>query len=273
MTAMNPTLGWQAELHLGFEQQAERTVLRHRRQRGPLAVQRPFYPEGEVCHAYILHPPGGVVGGDSLNLTLQVAGAALLTTPGATKFYRSAGPLATLHQQFTLTTGSLEWLPQENIYFPGAQVQLHQQIHLSAEAAYLGWEIHCLGRPAIAERFTHGGLNLHTALYRAGRPLLLERFMVQTPADLSAAAGLRDYPVLGTLLATPAATDLRDLARPLCVEVREGIAGVTLLNGVLVVRYLSHNTAEVHRLFRALWVLLRPALTGRAAVQPRIWHT
>ena len=113
--------GWQARLDLGFEQRAGRTVLAHKRQFGPLTVQRPFYPEGGPCHLYVLHPPGGVVGGDRLAVSVLVAeGAhALITTPGAAKFYRSAGPRADVVQRLSVDAGgALEWFPQENILFP-----------------------------------------------------------------------------------------------------------------------------------------------------------
>ncbi|MGB5651682.1 MAG: urease accessory protein UreD, partial [Sedimenticolaceae bacterium] len=83
-------------MRLGFRAGPDSTVLAERQRHGPLAVQRPFYPEGGVCHVYLLHPPGGVVGGDVLGIDVKLAqGAqALITTPGATKFYRSAGALA-----------------------------------------------------------------------------------------------------------------------------------------------------------------------------------
>ena len=84
--------GWVARLALRFEQRAGRTVLAHRSHEGPLAVQKPFYPEGDVCHVYLLHPPGGVVGGDRLTIEIEVASDAhaVITTPAAGKFYRSA---------------------------------------------------------------------------------------------------------------------------------------------------------------------------------------
>jgi len=91
-----------------------------------LAVQRALYPEADLCHVYLLHPPGGVAGGDLLNISIQVrdGGAALITTPGATKFYRSVAPRAFVRQSLKIMNGSLEWLPQENILFPGANVGL-----------------------------------------------------------------------------------------------------------------------------------------------------
>lgn len=269
------TQGWQAELRLGFAQRSTKTVLASRSQRGPLAVQRPFYPEGEVCHAYVLHPPGGVVGGDQLQMHFQVApnAHALLTTPGATKFYRSAGLPAQQHQHFQVTQGCLEWLPQENIFFPGANTALHSTIHLDTTAQYIGWEIHCLGRPVIDETFATGRALFKTALYRDGKPLLLERLLIADETALHHAAGLRGQPVVATLLATPASTAVLELARTQCAELPIGQAGATLLNSVLVVRYLGNSTAQAHRLFRAIWQAIRPLVTGRTATSPRIWNT
>ena len=116
-------IGWSANLSLGFQLIEDKTVLAHRARKGPLAVQRPFYPEGGTCHVYLLHPPGGVVGGDSIIINAKVGNQAeaLVTTPGATKFYRSAGSIAFQNQNLSISKdGCFEWFPQENIFFPGA---------------------------------------------------------------------------------------------------------------------------------------------------------
>jgi len=79
-------MGWHAALELGFAAASGATRLARRKHRGPLVVQRPFLPEGPgVAHVYVLHPPGGLVGGDELTLDVEVdAGAhALVTTPAA----------------------------------------------------------------------------------------------------------------------------------------------------------------------------------------------
>lgn len=266
---------WQAELSLGFVKRSDKTILATRRQRGPLAIQRPFYPEGDVCHAYVLHPPGGVVGGDQLdiNLTIDSSAHSLLTTPGATKFYRSGGRQAQQTQHFTVT-GTLEWLPQENIFFPTAQTQLSTQIHLGTDARYIGWEIQCLGRPAINERFETGHLTFVTQVYRDNKPLFIDRLNIQTDHDLSGTAGLRQQPVTATLLATPATDQTLEQARLCCAQpLAQGDAGVTRVNDVLIVRYLGNSTAEAHRLLRAVWHVIRPTVTERTAVPPRIWNT
>src|SRR5262245_60723646 len=165
--------GWKAELELGFERDGGRTVLARRRHDGPLVVQRALYPEGEeVCHAIVVHPPAGVAGGDELVLDVQAEKAAFaqLTTPGAGKWYRSAGPWASQKLSFDVD-GTLEWLPQETIVFDGALAELECEVRLGSAARYLGWEIVCLGRTGSGERFSRGTLRLHNRIVRDGRPL------------------------------------------------------------------------------------------------------
>ena len=267
--------GWQASLRLGFTAPAEKTLLSERRHLGPLTVQRPFYPEGSPCHVYLLHPPGGVVGGDRLNIDVEVKqGAhALLTTPGASKFYRSAGPLALQQQDLRLHDGTLEWLPQENILFPGARLRLESRIQLSSAARFIGWEIHCLGRPAIGELFDRGEVSFRLALYRAGKPLLIDRWQVCGPADLQGSASLRNHPVVATWLATGADDTALELARATLPQPLQGHLGITLLGELLVARYLGDSTEEARRLFLGLWSQLRPLLIDREACPPRIWAT
>jgi urease accessory protein len=116
--------GWQATLDLHFQHRGGKTVLTSARHVGPLTVQRPFYPEDDTCHLYLLHPPGGIVGGDELTIraALDSGCHTLITMPGASKFYRSSGAQAHLHQRLTLAERStLEWLPQDAIFFPGAR--------------------------------------------------------------------------------------------------------------------------------------------------------
>ncbi len=269
----SPNTGWQAELELGFAPRPGRTALIHRKQRGPLAVQRPFYPEGDTCHLYLLHPPGGVVGGDSLNIQAEVAtGAhAVVTTPGATKFYLSAGDTARQTQSLRVDpNASLEWLPQENIFFPGAITQLKTRVELAEGARFIGWETQCLGRPVIGERFNAGHADFRLQIERGGRPLLLERLTV-TPARLGAAAGLRGQPVNAALIATPVTPNELDRVRELIADQPD--TGATLFDDLLVVRHLGNSTERCRKLFIQIWSAIRPAVIGRAPCPPRIWST
>ena len=262
---------WKAELALEFEARGARTVLAARRHDGPLVVQKPLYPEGgEVCHAIVVHPPAGVAGGDELELEARAGeGAhALLTTPGAGKWYRSAGPWAAQRLRFEVC-GSLEWLPQETIVFSGAMARLETDIRLQGDARYLGWEILCLGRTGSGERFSRGELRLSTRLYRDGKLLWLERGRLEGGgALLDSPAGLQGKPVCATLVAA-SAFPMIDLAA--CREVES--LSVTQLPGVLVARYLGDSSEAAKCALREAWTILRPSLFGRDAQSPRIWST
>ncbi len=274
--------GWLAQLELGFAQNnscapVSRTQIKHSRHIGPLRVQRPFYPEGNLAHVYILHPPGGVVGGDQLQITLEVANKAqvLCTTPGSGKFYLSAGEWAFLQQSFRIKAGaSLEWLPQENILFAGARLRVRTRIELEDDAVFIGWDISCLGRPASHERFDHGGFDSRLSFYHNQQLLLVENQRVLDKKTLSAAAGLRGHPIQATLLAFPCSEDHLESVREYLIK--NGASkrlGVTLIDGLLVVRGLGNNGESLRQKLTEIWHILRPKLLGRSALQPRIWAT
>ncbi len=270
--------GWRAELALGFERRAQRTVLARRRHDGPLVVQKPLYPEGEaVCHAIIVHPPAGIAGGDVLECAVQLddGAQALLTTPGAGKWYRSAGPWAQQRLVFDVAAGGcLEWLPQETILFDGTRAALDTEVRLAPGARYLGWEILCLGRTGSGERFAHGECSLHTRLRVDGRSVWLERGRITAGGLLMQAhAGLAGCSVSGTFVATGAPVDDALLAACRGLSPARGQGAVTRLPRLLVARYLGHSGEAAREYFAALWRLLREPFAGRAAVEPRIWRT
>jgi urease accessory protein len=224
---------------------------------------------------YLVHPPGGIVGGDQLALDVQVhpGSHALLTTPAATRFYRAGPhPAAVLRQELHVHDAALEWLPQETIVFDGARAASRTVVRLRGEARFAGWEITCLGRPANAERFLQGTLAQDFLLYHDGRPLLFDRLRLagDSPA-LAAPWGLAGAQAQGTLLVYPAAdlpvASLRDAAR---TGVRHAL---TQVGHVLLCRAQADEAEPIRQLFSELWLRLRPALLGREAVAPRIWAT
>lgn len=269
------TSSWEAQLDLTFTARPEKTVLSERQQRGPLAVQRAFYPEGEVCHLYILHPPGGVVGGDQLqiNVDLQESAQALMTTPGATKFYKSQGDVAFQQQTIKVDNdASLEWLPQENIYFPGAKAQMRTQINLAETARFVGWETHCLGLPANEQQFTQGYLSLDFSLSRNDQPIVIERMKINQDRLMSV-TGLRGNSVMALFVATPSDNDMLTQARTVLEGYPNLLLAATLVEDCLLVRYLGNSTAQCRAIFTKLWMALRPMILNREATAPRIWAT
>ena len=270
--------GWRAQLDLGYRRLGERTVLTKRVHTGPLVVQKSLYPEGDaVCQNVIVHPPGGIVGGDALAVNVDAGPCThvQLTTPGAAKCYRSGGAFARQRIGLRAVRGAvLEWLPQETIIFDASKIELELSIELFDDARFLGWDVVCLGRTAAGERFDHGALRQRLTLTRDGIPVFAERAVLSGGAPLlRSPVGLHGNPVFGTfLVAAPIVTHaMLESCRQVSVMAGEG--AVTRLPGVVIARYRGASAAAARHYFVDLWRKLRPALALRAAVPPRIWAT
>jgi urease accessory protein len=277
----DPSQGWQARIELEFHGEGARTTLARNDHHGPLVVQKPFYPEGDLAHVYLVHPPGGVCGGDSLavSLDLKDRAHALATTPAAGKFYRSAGQAATLAQHFCVGDGaSLEWLPQETIVYDGAVADMATRVELSPSAAYLGWEIVCLGLAASNKPFTSGVFRQRLEITRAGRPLLIENLHCRGgDQSLAAPWGLSGRTVAASFACTAgpdilaaALAAARSAIAPFAVD---NLASASACDDLIVCRFLGHDSATAKRTFIAAWRALRPLTRGRPAQPPRIWAT
>ncbi len=193
-----------------------------------------------VCHAIVVHPPAGIAGGDELviDIALREGAGALLTTPGAAKWYRTAGPWAKSRVAIAAEAGStVEWLPQGTILYDGALADIGWEARIAATTRLVAWDIVCLGRTGSGERFTKGRLRLDARLYRDGKLAWLERGRIEPESPLAASpAGLAGRSVAGTMIA--AAPVIEDEWLALCRDVApaEGEAAVTRLPGLLVAR-------------------------------------
>jgi urease accessory protein len=272
------TEGWRASLRLGFERNGACTRLRSRSHSGPLVVQRPLYPEGEVvCQTIVVHPPGGVAGGDALEIDIAAnAGAhAQLTTPGASKWYRGFGRGAGQSVRVRVEEdGVCEWLPQENIVFDGAMARMSLDIDIAAGGSFCGWEVVCLGRLSGGAPFAKGEFRQELNVTLDGRIALCERALIRAEDQrLSAAPLLAGMPAFGTLVAAgpPLRREVLEAAR--AATARHERAAVTVVDGVLVVRWLGSQAQAARAAFSDVWSIVRPWYCGRSAVAPRIWAT
>ncbi|MEX5922801.1 urease accessory protein UreD [Providencia huaxiensis] len=271
--------GWLAEIFLRYELKRGITRLTDKQHIGPLMVQRPFYLEQGIAHTYLLHPPGGVVGGDKLliNIDVQPNAHALLTTPGATKFYRSAGGVARQVQTLTVANdGFLEWLPQENIFFPKAQARLETHIHLGLQARFIGWEMQCLGRPVLNEWFEDGDIRGRLNFYIDNKLTLTESLWINGLQNQLAI--MHEYPMLGSLYIYPATDELKEVIHqslnPLFVSKNKPIEyGLTDVDGILVLRLLGSQTEPMMACFVQIWQATRQHWLGYCPEPPRIWAT
>ena len=270
--------GWEARLDLSFRRDATRSVLASRRHSGPLRVQKALHPEGpEVCQAIVVHPPGGIVGGDRLEIAVEVGphAHAQLTTPGAAKWYRSGGADAVARTRLEVgEAGVLEWLPQESLLFDGARAAITLRIDLAAGARFVGWDIVGLGRTASGERFATGRLHQTIELRHDGELAWCERTVLDggSPA-LQSGAILAGAPAFGTMIVAGVRVADATLAACRSIVCVNGDCAVTRLPHVLVARYRGASAIDARTYFALQWHALRPIVVGRAAVAPRIWNT
>lgn len=281
-----PTGGWSALLQVHLQQRDGRTVLAHNRHQGPLRVQKLLQPGPHApAQLLLVHPPGGIAGGDELQLDLRIDGPAraLVTTPGATRWYRSSG--ATALQQVRLQIGSsatLEWLPQDNIVQDHALAHSTLHIDLEGDAALLGWDVLQLGQPLVGRPFQQGQWLQDLQLRRDGRLLLAERCLY-TPQLLQQAAPqqLAGHTVVGSLWANggklgqdpePVLAACRDLLQH-GSDVVAGVSWLEAPTACLCLRALAHDAQLLRDRLLQIWALLRPLVIGHPASIPRIWKT
>jgi urease accessory protein len=246
--------------------------------RGPLRVQKALYPEGpSPCHAVVLHPPGGIAGGDALEIAVDVgAGAhALVTTPGAAKWYKANGRRASQDVRLAVA-GALEWLPQETIIFDAAAARSTIDIELADGASMIGWDIVAVGRAAAGERFAQGDFSQTIRLRVGGALVWVERTrLVGGDGLLDSPIGLAGRHVFGSLWATGPTIDDNTLEQARAALAEHGTAAplTRLAPRLLVARTSAGSTPAVRAALGAAWSVLRPLVLQRPAVPPRLWAT
>ncbi len=241
-------------------------------------MQKALYPEGPaVCQAVVVHPPGGIVAGDSLRIEVDAGlGAhAQLTTPGAAKWYRSAGSAARSDTLLRVAAGAfVEWLPQETMLFDGARAAIRFTVELDGDARYIGWDVAQLGRTASGERFATGRLQQAVELLRDDEMLWCERTVLDGGTRaLQSGAVLDGAPVFGTMIAAGVDIEAGVLAACRAASPTSGAGAVTRLPQLLVARYRGGCAQAARTYFASLWRVLRPEFAGLDAVAPRIWNT
>ncbi|MGJ8619897.1 MAG: urease accessory protein UreD [Methylophilaceae bacterium] len=274
---------WEARLNLDFKSLNGRSYLAKNLHFGPLVLQKTLYPESDaVCHGVVIHPPGGVAGGDELTLNINVnKGAhALLTTPGAGKWYKANGLFAKQQLQFEVGENAyLEWLPQENILFDGSKVSFSGKVTLAKKAKFAAWEVLCLGRQAQQERWQAGELKQNLHIFREGKLIWNECASIHpSHLALKSIVGTHGRVVSASFVVAAGAVpvDVLDACRAIKPqhELDENARyGVTALPEIFAARYVGQSTQCAKAYFEMLWQCLRPWYANREMLRPRIWNT
>jgi urease accessory protein len=276
--------GWHGRLALHYTRDSHGRTVAHDRHDGPLRVLQRLYPEGPgICHHVLVHPPGGVAGGDVLELQarLEPGTHALVTTPGATRFYRSAGRKAVQRAELVLQGDArLEWLPLEGIAYDGCIAENHVRFTLDQAAQLIGWDVLALGLPAAEAPFARGQF-----LQQVEWPgHWLERGLLRGDDALlrSSPLGLAGHEVLaalwfasGSAWAPELAQGLLDDARALCAaSPLAASAGCTQAQpGLVLLRVLAARVEPAMALLQAVRGCWRERAWGLPPVAPRIWRS
>lgn len=272
---------WHAQLDLNYRLEAGRTVARHQHS-GPLRILQSLYPEGDgICHNVLVHPPGGLVGGDTLDITVTVGSGAhgLVTTPGATRFYRSEGAPAVQQAQLRLHAGArMEWLPLEAILYSGCMAENRLTFDLAPGAELIAWDLTALGLPHAGQPYAHGTFCQHIEM----PGVWLERGAIDATDTrlLSSPAGLAGHTCVASLFfatGSPIGRERRELALDTARQRVQGHAlqswaGVSSPNPqVTVLRVVAPQVEPVMALLKQVWAAWRGALWNMPATLPRIW--
>ena len=274
-------MAWHASLQINYQREAERCVARHQHS-GPLRLLQSLYPEGDaVCHNVLVHPPGGLVGGDTLDLRVQCGphSHGLITTPGATRFYRSGGALALQQTHLQLQAGArLEWLPLEALCYSGCIAENRLTMELQPGAELMGWDVVALGLPKADQPFATGQLTQHIELpgvwLERGRIAAEDQRLLHSPLGLAGNACIANL-----FFVTGQAMERQ--RRELALETARAVlgqhalaAGVTSPHPqVIVARVLAPLVEPAFALLRQIRKEWRRALWDKTPVDPRIWST
>lgn len=272
---------WNASLALDYTRHADKTVA-HFRHSGPLRILQSLYPEGPgICHNVIVHPPGGLVGGDTLDLTFSAGAGAhgLITTPGATRFYRSTGERALQNTRLSLQAGArLEWLPLEAICYSGCLAENRLTLDLAPGAELIGWDVTAFGLPVANQPFERGQFCQHIELpgvwLERARIAAADKLLLDSPLGLAGQRCMASlFFVAGSKLERQRREQALDCARAV-IEAHplRASAGATSPDGqVVVVRVLAPLVEPALGLLKEIWQAWRGHFWQLPAAAPRIW--
>jgi urease accessory protein len=272
---------WHARLDLAYNLEHQRSVARFRHE-GPLRILQSLYPEGDaVCHNVLVHPPGGLVGGDTLDIAVRAAAGShgLITTPGATRFYRSEGELSLQRTELALEAGArLEWLPLEAICYSGCRAENRLTLRVAEGAELIGWDVTALGLPNAGKPFELGSLQQHIEVpdvwLERGRIDAADTRLLQSPIGLAGHRCLASiFFVAGSPIARARREAALEAARALidAHALRESAGATSPHAEIIVLRALAPVVEPAMQLLRQVWTAWRAELWQMTGTPPRIW--
>ncbi len=260
---LNPErVGRDGSLFLRFARCGLNTILTGCRFELPLQVLAPIPQEDGSAYVLLLNPTGGVLGGDRLETSIELGprSHARLSTPSATRVYKTAGPPAVLETRIKVAAGAvLEYAP--DLLIPHAGAALHQKltIDLESDSIALFTDGLAAGRLAHGERWSFREITSGITVIRGTKPLFIDRFVLH-PRQINPVRRnlMEDYNYLFTFGAfTDGTIDWEeaqkrtDSAFSACAEVRGGTHLVA--PGGMICRFLAKSAIEGRETLQGIW--------------------
>jgi urease accessory protein len=268
-------VGRDGTLSLRVERRGAATVLAASRFTLPLQVLTPLALDGAALVVSMLNPTGAVLAGDRLRIDVEAEAGAhvLLTTPSATKVYRSDGPVA--EQDVTLTVGAgaiVEWVPDHTIPFEGAAFRQRLQARVGPDATFLAVDAFAAGRVARGERWRFRRLDSALEVADDAGWIVYDRFTLSGEGEWAGLGYAEGAAYFATIVAvTPAPVDDLVAAVRGAGELLDGArVGVGRLRrrGVLV-RCLADSAPALADAVEGVWRRLRTVSVGMEPVDLR----
>lgn len=265
-SSSNPErVGRDGFLEVRFARRFGRTTLAHCRFTLPLQAQTPLELADGTAYLMLLNPTGGLVGGDFLftRIIQEAATRVCLTTPSATRVYRTRNEPAVQETVIRIAEGSLlEYLPDHVIPYRHSKFRQSLRVEMGAGSRAILWDALAAGRVASGEQWNFQEMDSRMEIFLCGQAVFLNRTKIRPPdldpQRLGIAGG---FPYLGTLVIVADAFDgWNEVVAALHAELDsmpQVYGGASMLaRGGCVVKLLARSASDL--------VLAQTALRGRA---------
>ena len=258
-------------LRLRFARSGANTILAQSRFSLPLQALTPLTLADGASYLMLLNPTGGVLGGDHLTteIMLESETHVCLTTPSATRIYRTAEKPALLETLVSLGEGAtLEYFPDHIIPHVGSALRQSLRIEMARGSRAILLDSMASGRVAHGERWSFTEMDSRTEVYACGRPAYLNRTKIIPAAKRPDRQGwMEEFDYLSCLsLFADGFTRWKEVCAALNEELK-GMPGVrggaTLLSqGGCVARFLTRSASDMTPANKKLWDVARGQLAG-----------
>lgn len=269
MSVHDPVLdavGRRGALSYVFERQGPRTVLTQSSCSSPWHYFPPSFLDDSGCaYTWLVNPSGGLVGGDHVTVAarLEADTHVLMTSPSATRVYRSEGEPAVQEIRVTAGAGArLEWLPEVTIPFAGSRFRQSIHVELAPGATVVLWDAMASGRVARAERWAFASYENEIVIRMASGRSVVERLSV-TPDSVGGLVKRWDYVgslfVIGDAVGPERLAALEGELVELCGQQPEQLLGGVSKPAVpgLVVKVVARSAPALTAFVEAAWSHLR----------------